>query len=77
VSGIAGDVGASRSALVAFPGSLRATNSRLDYINLVVGRLGAGGIGSDIVLTIKINKVAVGTATIRATILPRESWKLP
>ncbi len=77
VSGIAGDVSASRSGLATFPGQLGATNSRLDYINVVVGRLGSGGISSDIVLTIKVNKVKVGTATIHATILPHDTWRLP
>jgi hypothetical protein len=77
VDGISTDVGATRGALATFPGQLAATNDRLDYINRIVGRLGDAGITSNIVLTIKINGAKVGTTTIRATILPRETWKLP
>jgi hypothetical protein len=77
VDGIAGDVGATRGVLASFPAQLAATNDRLDYINRIVGRLGDAGITSNIVLTIRINGSKVGTATIRATILPRETWRLP
>lgn len=77
VGGIALDVAATRSTLAAFPAALGATSSRLAYVNSVVGLLGDAGVSSDIVLTVRINKAKIGTATIRATIIPRATWRLP
>ena len=69
-----GDVAGSASSLVLLPAALRATNSRLAYINRNVRFMGVNGISNAARLRLSLLGIPNGTAELSGVIIPPGAW---
>jgi hypothetical protein len=75
VAQLAADVRSTAAAVGTFPAALSATNSRLGYINLVVGSFGSKGVVNHIDMTVKLNGTLLGTAVVDTIVVPKGAWR--